>query len=239
MLAVAALSGGLIGGGVVHFLGSDDGKEPDEQGRSQRSELLKAAQTSMPEDETDDEVTRRLRTLEHRLSVVTAALQKNKDADFARGGDEAEPQEESERTDSTDVADPVFEAAVLDIMDRERERKAEEQASWRKGLNTERGRRYAGELKASLGLDSEQEAAIAQAVADYFSEMTALREDDSPNRPATRNEWRAFREKMNQEADAKLKAILGAEQYRKYEQLDPDDQLGWGRRRSENRDSQR
>lgn len=224
---VSAVLGGVIGGGLVQMLRAESGSDS----KRPRAEQLRAAKPSDKgaEDEEENELASRLRTLEHRIGLVTAALQKQKDT-----GSLAAPAEAgvapSERGDSTDVADPVFEAAVLDIVDRERERKDEEQAVWRKKLQAERGRRLANELTDSLQLNAQQEAEIAQAVTDYFEQMRALREDTSPNQPATRKEWREQRDRMNQASDDKLRQILSPEQFAKYEALSPDEKLGGGRR---------
>ena len=132
--------------------------------------------------------------------------------------------------DPTDVADPVFEAAVLDIVDRENERKKSEGKAWRKQLQTETSKRYASELTESLQLSHDQQEQVAAVVADYFERLAALRDQDAPSRPATRLEWRAAHERVNQSIDERLSNILSPAQLASYEALEPEQKLGFGRR---------
>lgn len=224
----AGVVGGVAGGWLSHSAFSREPSRPSSaRGMVAQAEAREAA---AEEDTSDEEsaLKERLRKLEHRLSLVTAALQKSKG-----GADEPFTEEtgsESERPSATDVADPVFEAAVLDIVDRDRERKDEEKATWQKQLHAERGKRYAGELVDKLALSSAQQAEIAKIVEDHFEQLRAMRNDESPEQPSTRKEWRAARDKMNQALDDQLKAVMSADQFEKYQALDPDDQIGFGRR---------
>lgn len=191
--------------------------------------------TLSPDEEADTEA--RIRRLEHRLALVTAALQKERASPRQDESDGNELSLDGETNDARDVADPVFEAAVLDIVDRERERKEEERATWRKQLHGERGKRYATELAESLQLTEQQQDELAQTVAEHFEHWRALREDESPDRPATRSEWRKVREQLNGELERSLKTILGPEQFARYEELDPEKKLGWGGRERSGRDT--
>ena len=89
-----------------------------------------------------------------------------------------------------DVADPVFEAAVLDIMDRERERADGERETRRAELRTERRQRISESLATNLGLDEPQKARVGELISAHFDSMRALRSDDNPERPVTPREWR-------------------------------------------------
>ncbi|HXS16665.1 MAG TPA: hypothetical protein VN764_05735 [Polyangiaceae bacterium] len=192
------------------------------------------------EDDKVEEVSalrERLRKLENRLSLVTAALQKGKGS--VDEPTSAETGAEGDRPSATDVADPVFEAAVLDILDRDRTRKDEEKVTWQKQLQAERGKRYAGELVDKLGLSSTQQTEIAKIVEGHFEQLRAMRSDESPEQPTTRKEWRAARDKMNQALDDQLKAVMSADQFEKYQALDPDDQIGFGRRNRNNQGAAR
>lgn len=223
-VAISGVLGGILGGYLVHLLDLDVKADPQAL-RVEKVRDLGQGELSV-DDEKDSKLADRLRTVEHRIALLTAAMQKSDVKDDSDDHDVVD----LKTGDSTDVADPVFEAAVLDIVDRERERKDEEQVVWRKKLQDERGRRLAGELTSSLQLNPQQETEIAQAVADYFDQMRVLRDSESPDQPVTRKERREQRDKMNQAADEKLKQILSPEQFQKYETLDPDEQLGFGRR---------
>lgn len=224
--SLSAIVGGAVGSWLTHSWFASAPSTPTARVSADRAQRVDIAEQEPSVG--DEALAERLRKLEHRLSLVTAALQKTKDG----GSDSQLPGDDGVEgaRPAADVADPVFEAAVLDIMDRDRERKEEEKITWQKQLQTERSRRYAGQLTDKLALDSGQQAQIASIVQGHFEQLRALRSEESPEQPTTRNEWRAARDKMNQALDEQLKAVLSAEQYTKYQALDPDDQLGFGRR---------
>jgi len=229
---LCAVVGGGVGSWLTHSWFSPETSKPAARAAAER--VVRDDVTNDEPSAGDEALAERLRKLEHRLSLVTAALQKSKSGSEAQLPDEEDVDEA--RPAAADVADPVFEAAVLDIMDRDRERKEEEKTTWQKQLQTERSSRYAGQLTEKLTLDSGQQAQVATIVQGHFEQLRALRSEESPQQPTTRNEWRAARDKMNQALDDQLKTVLSTDQYAKYQALDPDDQLGFGRRNRNNQD---
>lgn len=131
-----------------------------------------------------------------------------------------------------DVADPVFEAAVLDIMERERSRTDEERATRRKQRDTERNSRIVGDLGSRLGLRPDQNERLGALVGEQFDKVRALRDDESEARPVTRRQWRERMDAIAAETDARLAELLTPAQLDAYRALHPDDQLhlGGGRR---------
>ena len=146
-LALAAILGGAVGGFVVTRLGQGD--QPAAKAESARRGPAED-ERGESEDEGDPEIEAlrgRTASLERRISLLTAALARGQDAPQ---GDDAEGEAEDPR--SADVADPVFEAAVLDIVDRERERADGERDTRRcqdrRGWGGEVGHRHAAVTSA-------------------------------------------------------------------------------------------
>jgi hypothetical protein len=126
----------------------------------------------------------------------------------------------------------VFEAAVLDIVDREQERKEEERSTFRAELRQKRSAQFATHLSEKLRLRSDQQEQIARAITEYFEARQEMRDDENPNRPVTRKEWRERMGALSDKADEQLAKILDPDQLTAYEALDEDEKLsrGWGRR---------
>lgn|GEM_PF-1753296 len=181
-----------------------------------------------------DATSARLSSLERRVSLLTAALAK------AEGGVALR----DEQGTTTDVADPVFEAAVLDILDRKEERKESEVSAQRTSERKEQSHRFAKRLGESMGLDDahqldeQQQEKIAEVVGSYFDRIREVREGDPSERPVTRSEWRERMSEITRTSETELMAVLNPEQQKKYEALDHDDKIGFGRfsRSRESRD---
>jgi uncharacterized Zn finger protein (UPF0148 family) len=163
--------------------------------------------------------------LERRVSLLTSALAL-KDGGVALRNEDGT---------STDVADPVFEAAVLDIMDRQEERKESEDTERRSVERKERSHRFASRLNASMGLDpseeldEEQKEKIAEVVTSYFDRVREIRQGDPSERPVTRAEWRERMGDVTKKSEEELLSVLSPEQRTKYEALDDDEKIGFGR----------
>jgi len=228
VIVLSAVLGGGVGGVVASWMAPEGTTAASKKGRS-----VAERSAEQDEDEEESETKARLRRLEHRIALLNAAMQSG-DGKTSSGQLEGETAERS-KAEELDVADPVFEAAVLDIMDREQERKEEKRTTSSKERHAERGRRYATDLGNALQLDSAQQGEMAQVVASYFDEWRALRDGDSSSPPATRREWQAERERMNQALEEKIRGVLGPQQYAAYQALHPDDKVGWmrGSRESE------
>jgi len=164
----------------------------------------------------------RVAALERRVSLLTAALARGQDVP---AGDDAD---EGANLRETDVADPVFEAAVLDIMDRERERADGERDARRADLRTQRVQRVSDALTVSLGLDEAQKAKMAELITAHFDALRALRSDDNPERPVTPREWREKAAEIDKRLQDALAQALTPKQLAVYQALDPDDQIGGG-----------
>lgn len=232
-LLVGAVGGGMAGGALVLSLNAPD-SAPSAAAERGTEEKTKAA----PEAEStgagvDERLSGRVKSLERRVSLLTLAAE--------RGGTAFEKNAEDDANGETDlsvadVADPVFEAAVLDIFERERERKEEERETWRTELRAKRSASFASELSERLKIGGAEQDRIAQVVSDYFQAMQDLRSESAEDQPATRKEWRERMDGLRQKAEASLGEILNADQMKAYQELDDEEKIGAGRgqrRRSE------
>lgn len=230
---MVALIGGLAGA-VGGHLSADHGEErkssPKKADREPQTDEPRDADAKKRTGRGDDASTRQqIAALERRVSLLTAALARG-DASLAKDTEG----ENGAILDEVDVADPVFEAAVLDIMDRETGRQESERESRRTELHAERGRRLSSDLSEKLDLDTGQRAVIAQVVTDHFNRFRELRNDESPDRPVTRRDFQVRIEEINKEALTKLEEVMTPAQFEKYQELDPDDQIGFGWARGRN-----
>lgn len=176
------------------------------------------------EDSAASSLARRIDSLERRLSLITAAA-------LQRG--EGTP-EDSAAPSAADVADPVFEAAVLDILDREQERKEEERTNRRVEVERARSTRMAEDLQSKLGLTADQKGKLATIVSAHFDALRALRESNEDNPPTTRREWRERTSQVNAQTEQKLAELLSPAQLSAYQELDGEDRITGGRGRGGN-----
>ncbi len=219
-----AFLGSLVGGGlsswVTHWALSPPEVTAEKPAKTSRPTAK--GRDADEEGEGSEEVNERLRKLEHRLSVMTRAVAQRSN------GEPGQDDDDDGRLlpeGASDVADPVFEAAVLDIMDREVERKAEEQDTWRKELQVERSKRFASELGKQLTLATQEQEKIAQIITEHFESFRALR--DSPDRPVTRREWTEKSAELQAALEQRMKEALSPAQYQIYQELPPEDKIGF------------
>jgi len=225
-LVVAAVLGGLGGGLVGARLTGSDGKPETaptkEEVREQGPEDQGADREGAERDGEDGEVQAlrgRLASLERRISLLTAAMSRGEAVP------EGEEGEAGQNPREADVADPVFEAAVLDIMDRERERAEGERETRRAELRAERTQRLSDGLAETLGLDPQQKEQVTGVISQHFDAFRELRADDNPDRPITPRQWRAKADELEQKLHQNLASVLTPKQMAAYRALDPDDQI--------------
>lgn len=123
------------------------------------------------------------------------------------------------------VDNPVFEAAVRDVMDRaEQERSLEretQRAEWRKRTADEWGSKLGEKLRLTE-LQKTKATAIAQS---FWDRLRELRQTDAG--PAlSREEWRERVATLRKTSEAELAKILDHSQLTSYGELDEADKLG-------------
>ena len=204
----------LVGGGVgtaltLGVVGKPEAKaEREPASEADDTDEANDAPDSAPGANNHDGAAGRIRAVEHRVALLTRAL-----AQGAAGGGDAADEDGLIPEGASDVADPVFEAAVLDIFDREQERKEEEKNTHRTNLQAQRSKKAASSLASSLSLSDAEQEKVSEVVNDYFQSFRDLR--DSPDRPATRREWRDKAQEMQKAMETRLQEVLTGPKYQK------------------------
>lgn len=226
---VASLFGGVLGSVATLWM-----RPAPEKLTSEKAEVV-AADDEVNGDVAAEDVSsvdRRLIALERKLSLLASSALRNTGA---------QPEDDAALPSNADVADPVFEAAVLDIMDRERERQDTERDQRRETVRKERTERTANDLETKLGLKGDQKTRVVGVIDEHYAEMTKLRESENP--PANRREWRQKMEEITARTNETLSAIFSPTQMASYQALEPDEQIGQigggGRERSREERSRR
>ena len=228
---IAAVLGGAVGSGVTLAVSHPWTPEPETKAARQKRTLDDDTKRSRAEssDEAPGPTSRRsgsddarFAALERRVKVLTAALaqqdQRGDGGSAAPGG-------------AVDVADPVFEVAVMDIIDRVEAQKKEERDERRDEMRRQFSARMSDELETALGLTAEQKRKLGEVIAAHFDAIRALR--DAEDRPATRAEWRKRIDAVTAQSEHELEAFLSPDQMSSYRELDAEQRIGggWGRGR--------
>lgn len=143
----------------------------------------------------------------------------------------AEPPEQSPAPDGgvrgpAAVDDPVFEAAVRDVLDQVRVEQRSQRDTEREERRRESVTRWSGGLQAKLRLTDPQRQKIERIAEDYFAELRKLRDSDA--RPQSREEWRTKMQALREQSNAKIGGLLDPSQRRDYQALAAEEQLGFG-----------
>ncbi len=182
------------------------------------------------------EVERRLGRLEQ-LAARQEALRRLAAASGTRRasndeqGDGEQGKSERSQPDAPIVDDPVFEAAVRDVVDRVEEeqdaRREERQSQRREQMATA----WARDLEAELGLSEPQREQLQALALEFFESMRGSwqRQDEGADAGVlTWAERRAQGEKLREGFQGRLGELLSPAQLARYQALEPERQLGTG-----------
>ncbi len=214
---VSAVLGGAVGSAVTLAVRRPEPpkREPPAAARAER-------EVAPAEPEDAEDLSPRLRSLERRVSLLTAALAKGGTALPAEG----KPGEPAPADGATeDVASPVFEAAVRDILDRVDEERREERQNRRGAFVDQSANEVGDRLGDKLGLTEDQRAKVADIVKQSYEAMGALRDVPAEQRPKTPAEWRERRDAQKRRVDEGLREVLTPAQMQTYEQLPEEEQI--------------
>lgn len=217
--ALGAVAGCVVGVVATRSSATDDAPRPLP---------AQAERVFEPEDVEPDEMgplIARVRSLEQRVSLLTAALGQ---AQREGAADGAEPGSELSKAD---VADPVFEAAVRDILDRVNDERREQRTERTRQRAQYGAQRVTDHLTQELGLTEQQKQELLEIFKAHFEKLASLRDEDAADAPATPGEWRARMTELRQTTDAKLEGTLTPAQLEKYRNLDTSEFFGGPRRR--------
>lgn len=142
------------------------------------------------------------------VRVLPAALASAGDPQPAPGSD-----------DPLRIDSPVFEAAVLDIIERADDTRDAERAVVRDEVRRRRDKYWADELTMRLGLTPAQTERLSTIQAQLAKDLDRIRSETADGR-ALRESRRAARHTARQRADEQLRGVFTRQQVAAYEALD-------------------
>jgi hypothetical protein len=206
----SALVGGIAGAGVTRLLGPPSG--PTHSASAPKLEA-EAASADATLSARVDALERSVRALEQRMEPVLRAIAIS--ASSNNPDDKPRPKEANSL-----IGDPVFEAAVLDVMERAREVRSTERDRRRQ----EQVDQWATQLTDRLGLSPAQRTGVLQVRASAAAEIQSLFADDA----GVPWDQRAARvETIRGDAENKLSKILDSRQLAEYQKLGPELTMGY------------
>jgi len=129
------------------------------------------------------------------------------------------------------VDDPVFEAAVRDILERVDEERDSEREVRSEERRREAAHGWTAEFAARAALREDQKAKVFSIVQEYLNALRDPRDSGPDAGPAmTRREWRARSRELRDRAEQRLAEVLSRDQLDSYHALDEDQRIGGVRR---------
>lgn len=114
---------------------------------------------------------------------------------------------------SSPVDDPVFQAAVEDIIDRTRQERRQEQMQ-------RFTQRVSDRLTSQLKLDPDQQQKVAQAIQDYMKQIRDMWENRDADGGLDRNARRQRMQALRKDARTKIAGTLRSDQLDKFQSMD-------------------
>jgi hypothetical protein len=214
---VSALVGGAVGALLTVAL------VPGGRARAETPARPEPAETSTPADPSVDA---RIASLERSLRALALKDSAARAAAPIASSTSADSMAPAPTTNVAPIVDnPVFEAAVRDVMDRaEQERTLEretQRAEWRKRAAEEWGNK----LNEKLRLTEIQKAKVTAVAQSFWDRLRDLRQTDA-GPPPSREEWRERVAALRKSSEAELAQILYRSQLTSYGELEDADKLG-------------
>lgn len=168
----------------------------------------------------NDDVRERVETLER----AVAGLDRDRRARVvARAMDDGTPA--ASAAARTSVDDPVFEAAVRDVLDQIASEKSSAREVERAERRAQRAHRYAERLATDLGLSAESQRRVAELMQRHVDTLRSLRDADGGT-GNDREAWRATRDEQVKKTEEQLAALLSAEELARYKALPEEQRVG-------------
>lgn len=140
---------------------------------------------------------------------------------IARAG-EGPPVPEEPRHTPPPVDDPVFEAAVLDILERAEEGRDSEREVRRNERARQRSELWANELGMRLALSPGQAAKLLEVRSRLEADLKKQRQRPPEGAPVPREQRRAATQALRESAEKQVREVLDHRQLAEYEKLAPD-----------------
>jgi hypothetical protein len=223
LVAVAsAFVGGAAGAGVTLFATSSSSKHP-----SKHPSTPSSGSTAAPDDRSLEErlasVEDAVRALERRRSPLAGVT-----APSDAGATPGQPTNAAAEAPSL-VDDPVFEAAVRDVMERAEGDRDSERELRREDRRKQEVTRWTDDIAARLGLNEQQKQKVLEIAQEFTASAGKLWQADG-GAPPPREQRRAEVQKLREQTVQKLRGVLDEKQARAYDALPEEDQLGLPRR---------
>jgi hypothetical protein len=217
-----ALVGGVCGGLVVTTIGASPEKTPQVRAAQQEDARGASNREGADSQEEVEALRWKVASLERRVSLLTFAQEhRSPTREVAAEEGQGEPGKPTKTVD-----DPVFEAAVRDVLDRVEVERDSQRDTRRDQRQAESAERWISAVGQQLRLRDDQQQQIKTLLQKQSESTRALRDSNVEGRPLLRSEWRAKMAEISQQTEAALVGILDAAQRAKYDALDEDDKIG-------------
>lgn len=140
----------------------------------------------------------------------------------ARLGEAAPASEDQRPAPPPPVDDPVFEAAVLDILERAEEGRDSERDVRRNERARQRAEHWANELGTRLALSPAQAARLLEVRSQLETDLREQRQRQPEGTFVPREQRRAAAQSLRESAEKQLREVLDARQRAEYAKLSPD-----------------
>lgn len=221
----ASVSGALGGALTASLLNGADKKVPSKPSKDVSRVEARAAEP------TPDETLRRLTDVERQVASLRTIQQR-----LMLERQAAEDDDPNHDTPPLDVADPVFEAAVMDIIGRSSEKRRMERQEQRRQRRSQSITDSVGKLAQSVNLNPAQVNQLTEIMERHWDRLHELRETPPQGDRAERREQLA---ELAQAAEENIRKVLDSRQLAEYDGLPPDAKLDVGRRRERNNQERR
>jgi hypothetical protein len=232
LILAAAGMGAITGGSVAALISREDSPESG----TPAAVAPVNERSSTPANATaSDDVAARLTQLERRVATLQVLQQRLaldrqvKNAERGPAGDTptADP-------NALDVADPVFEAAVADIIERDIERRRVERREQRQQQREQEMARTVSQLSRTLSLAPAQQSELLRLLNEHQGKVSELRENSDPN-VDNRADLRARFDALAATTEESVLRVLSPQQVDSYRALPRDEQINLGRRNTRSR----
>lgn len=221
----ASVSGALGGALTASLLNGGDKKASSKTSKEVSRVEARAAEPTL------DETLRRLTGVERQVASLRTIQQR-----LMLERQAAEDEDPNHDTPQLDVADPVFEAAVMDIVGRSSEKRRMERQEQRRHRRSQMITDSVGKLAQSINLNAAQVGQLSEIVESHWDRLQELRETPPQGDRAERREQLAA---LANTAEEHIRKVLDSRQIAAYEALPPDAKLDVGRRRERNNEPSR
>ena len=214
----SGLLGAVVGASGVAWLASGTStptSAPASPTRTTPSASSGSTVAATPTPADTAELERRLAAVEHTLAAFESRVR-------AASGHPSPASSTDPASAPHPVDTPVFEAAVMDIVARAEEGRAEERAAAKDEKRRQKSLHWANELTLQLGLSPAQTEALVDIQADLDDALERERaRSNGPDAPyVSKEQRRAARHAARESAEGRLRTLLTPPQVAAYEGLD-------------------